>query len=93
MIDRHTCSRDHKEILLDSMSSASGDFLNIACGDYNEHSDKCRQLKPLPSGNKLKNILNESNKNNQLNDKLIQYATPVFPIMSLFGSFNGGVNI
>lgn len=89
MIDRQQCARENKELLMDFMSAASGDFFNIACGEYNEHTDKCAQLKPLPQVKSLaKKVLNGKNgkQKSAKQSKLINYQTPVFLVMNIFGS-------
>lgn len=72
MIDRQRCARENKKVILDFMGTSSGDFFNIACGDWNDSTDKCDQLAPL--------------KRSSPNKFTSRYLTPVFLVMDLLGS-------
>lgn len=37
-----------KETLIDIIGSLTNDAINFGCGEYNEHTDRCDNLGPLP---------------------------------------------
>ena len=85
MLDSQQCSRDNKELLVDFMTASSGDFFNIACTEYNDSSDKCNQLKPLP-----KVSTSSNNKGKLKSAPQINYLTPVFLVIDLLSSLGDG---
>ncbi|KAH9387981.1 hypothetical protein TYRP_009182 [Tyrophagus putrescentiae] len=49
MLGRKACSRSpaNREVILDFMTTSSADFFGVACGDFNDSSDRCSSLPPL----------------------------------------------
>jgi len=47
----HICNEQRLEHLERYINSMAGNTLNMMCGEYDEDSDKCKRLPPLPTGN------------------------------------------
>ena len=51
--DQRLCSEKSVENLEKYINTMSGNTLNLMCADYDEDSDKCKQLPNLPKGVKF----------------------------------------
>lgn len=44
-LDKFPCARKDREIILDFIRGLSGNMIDVMCGDYNETTNKCSELK------------------------------------------------
>lgn len=44
-MDSIPCLRDQKEMINDFLRGLTGNMVDMMCGDYNEHTTKCDDLK------------------------------------------------
>ena len=68
---RDACTGDNKELILDSVRGITGNFVNFACGEFDEVSNRCDDLGPQPDS---------------IRPNTKHYYTPVFILVDLMES-------
>ncbi|KAI2804393.1 hypothetical protein BLOT_003375 [Blomia tropicalis] len=53
MIESQTCLKQHRERIIEIIKGLFNGVTDIMCGEYNEGTDKCEKLPPIPRTNKV----------------------------------------
>lgn len=48
IFDTQECLRRNKLVMMDWVRSLTGPFVDMMCGEYNEYTDSCAKLPPMP---------------------------------------------